>query len=359
MKKNIFLLSVMALAFLSKANSPYITKVYDFLPAPGQFINTMPEYEEGDTKSTILAKVEEQICGNDDDGATPGMISLGAWGGYVIFGFDHPVVNVVGEYDFKIYGNAFKANQASDGGSCEPGIVMVSQDTNNNGIADDQWYELAGSEYAKPETIREYQIIYTKPDDNRAIGADPDPNNKYICDRTYVKWEDNQNETGYVMRNVYNRQSYWPLWIDDTEISFEGTLLADNAYDQSGNGTYYVLKFYDWGYVDNQPNANDPGFKIDWAVDTDGNSVTLTHIDFIKVYSAVNQYCGWIGETSTEVCGGEDLHPNAEVSTGIGNVIFDETAPIEYYNLQGVKVVNPNNGIFIKKRGEKITKIIL
>lgn len=359
MKKIIFLLCVMALVFTSKANSPYISKVFNFLPAPGQFVNAMPEYEEGDTKADILAKVEEQICGNDDAGATPGMISLGAWGGYVVFGFDHPVVNVRGEYDFKIYGNAFKANQASDGGSCEPGIVMVSQDTNKNGLPDDAWYELAGSEYGKPETIRKYKITYNRPDDNRAIGADPDPNNKYICDRTYVKWEDNQGETGYVMRNVYYRQSYWPLWIEDVTISFEGTLLADNAYDQSSDGSYFVLKFYDWGYVDNQPNANDSGFKIDWAVDADGNSIVLTHIDFIKVYSAVNQYCGWIGETSTEVCGGEDLHPNAEFLTGIENVLFDETTPIEYYNLQGIKVENPKNGIFIKKQGDKISKIII
>lgn len=36
--------------------SPYLSKVYDFCPAPGQFVNTMPEYEEGDTKETILKR---------------------------------------------------------------------------------------------------------------------------------------------------------------------------------------------------------------------------------------------------------------------------------------------------------------
>ena len=34
-------------------------------------------------------------------------------------------------------------------------------------------------------------------------------------------------------------------------------------------------------------------------------------------------------------------------------------APVEYYNLQGVKVANPSNGIFIKKQGAKATKVIL
>ena len=352
--KKIFTLISLSVALMASSASPYLYKVYEFVPAPGQFVNEMPEYEDGDDAETMNAKVEEQICGDQ----MPGMISLGAWGGYVVVGFDHPVVNVVGEYDFKIYGNAFKSNQASDGGSCEPGIVMVSYDENGNGIPDDTWYELAGSEYMKPETTRKYKITYNRPDENRAIGADPDPNNKYICDRTYIKWEDNKNKTGYVMRNVYHRQSYWPEWIEDAEISFDGTLLADNAYDQSGNGSYFVLKFYDWGYVDNQPNAEDVGFKIDWAVDADGNSVNLTHIDFIKVYSAVNQCCGWIGETSTEVCGGEDLHPEA-VLTGVNHIVNNENSQIEYYTLQGVKIECPLNGIFIKKQGRKITKIII
>ncbi len=49
----------------------------------------------------------------------------------------------------------------------------------------------------------------------------------------------------------------------------------------------------------------------------------------------------------------------AEV-TGINNVIADadENAPVEYYNLQGVKVEKPENGIFIKKQGAKATKIV-
>ena len=29
------------------------------------------------------------------------------------------------------------------------------------------------------------------------------------------------------------------------------------------------------------------------------------------MYNAVNQYCGWLGETSTEVAGGMDFHPDA------------------------------------------------
>ena len=37
----------------------------------------------------------------------------------------------------------------------------------------------------------------------------------------------------------------------------------------------------------------------------------------------------------------------------------DENAPVEYFNLQGVKVANPENGIFIKRQGKKVEKVIM
>ena len=45
--------------------------------------------------------------------------------------------------------------------------------------------------------------------------------------------------------------------------------------------------------------------------------------------------------------------------TGIEDVEFDENAPVEYYNLQGIKVANPEKGIFIKKQGNKATKVVM
>ena len=54
-------------------------------------------------------------------------------------------------------------------------------------------------------------------------------------------------------------------------------------------------------------------FDIGWAVDNRRQPVHLDHIDFVRVYSAENQMCGWIGETSTEVSGAEDLHLEASL----------------------------------------------
>lgn len=37
----------------------------------------------------------------------------------------------------------------------------------------------------------------------------------------------------------------------------------------------------------------------------------------------------------------------------------DENAPVEYYNLQGLRVLNPENGIYIRRQGSKVTKVII
>ncbi len=82
--------------------SPYVTQVLDFRPAPGQFVNGMPTWKEGDTQETMNKKVLSAIGNNKK-----GMISLGGFGGYVVVGFDHTIENVTGERDFRfVLGNA-------------------------------------------------------------------------------------------------------------------------------------------------------------------------------------------------------------------------------------------------------------
>lgn len=305
------------------ASSPYISDVYEYCPAPGQFVNVLPEYEPGDTEAGMLAKAAGQLVGD----RMPGMVTLGAWGGYVVFGFDHDLYNKPADYDFKIYGNALISDRDNRGGSSEPGIVMVSEDVNANGLPDDPWYELAGSEYAKETTLKDYRLTYHMPAADHV--ADPDPDDKHITDRTYILWESNdaRQPSGYVMRNSYHTQSYWPGWLDAQTLEFAGTRLADNYVDLNGDGTYFVQIFCDWGYADNLPNTEDKGFNIEWAVDADGNPVKLDKINFVKVYTGVNQYCGWLGESSTEVSGAEDLHPDW-TPTGLDSIGTDDLLTI-------------------------------
>ncbi len=45
---------------------------------------------------------------------------------------------------------------------------------------------------------------------------------------------------------------------------------------------------------------------------------------------------------------------------GVDNVAVDnENAPVEYFNLQGVRVANPENGLFIRRQGNNVSKVII
>lgn len=297
--RKVFICTLFVIFILSAhaENSPYLQKVWEFVPAPGQFTNELPKYEEGNTAEDMCRKVEELIANN-----TRGMISLGAWGGYVVFSFDHPVQNVAGEKDFIVEGNAFYTSAvegAAGGGSCEPGIVLVSRDDNGNGLPDDVWYELAGSEYTNPQTKHHYRVAYAR-----------------TTEHEDVPWTDNEQQTGVVEANNFHKQNYFPMWIDTDSLRFEGSRLPDNYVFLNNQ---YILYPYEYGYPDNHPDTcRLAQLDIEWAVDEAGTPVHLNEVHFIKVYTALLQQCGMLGETSTEIKGARDLHPDA--AEGFGQV---------------------------------------
>ncbi len=246
-----------------------IKHVFDFSPAPGQFVGVYPAYSVGETAEQMRAKAESKLTSGS-------LVSLGRYGGSLTFAFRTTVNNLQGS-DFRILGNSFS-------NSAEPGIVEVSEDVNENGLPDDHWYELAGSEYRKSSTTHGYHITYYRPE--------------HPTDS--VAFSDNQGQSGFVT-------AFYPTWKGDS-IECNGTLLPPTALrNELGFWTSMSLP---WGYADNQPNnsqLND--FDLDWAVDASGSTVSLNKIHFIKVYTAVNQNAGWMGELSTELTGAINLHP--------------------------------------------------
>ena len=47
-------------------------------------------------------------------------------------------------------------------------------------------------------------------------------------------------------------------------------------------------------------------------------------------------------------------------TTGVGSVVVDDAnAPVEYYNLQGVRVENPANGLYIRRQGNNVSKVFV
>ena len=287
----------------SAVSKPDWNKVYEYTPAPGQFINELKTGGFDGSQTTpeaAIAYAEARMSETDKNGnPNPIWVSLGGFGGYIVVGFDHSIDNS-GDYDLGILGNSFS-------GSSEPGIVWVMQDENGNGLPDDTWYELAGSETGKPETIQDYAVTYYRPS-----GAGMP-----------VQWTDNQGNAGEIdyLKQFHRQEYYYPLWIEADSYTLTGTCLAARNYDASGNGTYWVNVEYDWGYADNfspidrltnadnsNADANANHFKISHAIDYECQPVHLDFIDFVKVQVGVNAKSGWLGEVSTEIFGFYDYN---------------------------------------------------
>ena len=279
----------------TQSSSPYCTKVFEYTPAPGQFINETKTggFDGTQTTAEAACRYAEQRFADDI------WVSLGGFGGYIVVGFDHSIDNS-GDYDLGILGNSFS-------GSSEPGIVWVMQDENGNGLPDDTWYELAGSETGKAETIQNYSVTYYRPS-----GA-----------KMPVQWTDNLGNSGEIdyLAQFHRQDYYYPLWIEADSYTLTGTCLKARNYDASDNGSYWVNAEYDWGYADNfsptdrltgdsnaAADASANHFKISNAIDFECQPVDLKFIDFVKVQVGVNAKSGWLGEVSTEVFGFYDYN---------------------------------------------------
>ncbi len=249
-------------------------RVVEYMPAPGQFIN---EGFEARTMAEAIDYAESRLARRQ-------YVSLGGFGGYIVFRFAEPITNL-GGYDFAIQGNAFTT-------SSEPGIVWVMCDANTNGLADDVWYELAGSETGAATTVANYSVTYFRP----------------TADSRPVAWRDSEGAEGQIdyLPTQHKQPTYYPLWVDADSYTLSGTRLAERNYQ---NSTTWVAPAYEWGYADNY-SAHDwlaerktvNCFDIAMAVDANGVAVELPTIDFVKVQSAVNAKSGHLGEISTEVC---------------------------------------------------------
>ena len=330
-------------------HSKYIQAVDEYCPAPGQFVNAMPEYEEGDDAARMAQKCTESLANNQRD-----LVCLGGYGGYITFHFDHSIANIEGQRDFFIEGNAIKeASGSYEGGSSEPGIVMVAQDADHDGNPD-AWYEISGSADVDSvgKVIYDYEITYS-----------PNPMGD-------IPWTDNKGGSGVIERmskyNITGRdQEYYPLWITG-DIVRQGTLLPKNGVNTKPNAKngHWVLMFLREGYADNKPNSDKTAnsFDISWAVDKERQKVSLQYIDFVRVYTGLNQSCGWLGETSTEIAGAEDLHLDESVArikeliAGIHSVAGDGQSVKASYTLDGRRCTDGHRGIRIVRLNNGTTK---
>jgi hypothetical protein len=202
--------------------------------------------------------------------------------------------------EFHIYGNAFAGWE-------EPGIVWVMCDENANGLPDDTWYELKGSDdesdLYRQYITRQYAINWFD------YGKSPIPN-QYGQLISSQCWVDSKGRSGFM------GGGWLPSVWGEGKVTFIGTMIRDDGEPIYGSASYLpgsLGRDVDWGYVDSGDTQYGPyegqngKFFVSNAIQRDGTPANLPWIDFIKVQTAIFQYGTGVGDISTEIHSADGL----------------------------------------------------
>lgn len=147
--------------------------------------------------------------------------------------------------------------------------------------------------------------------------------------------------------NPYNAAGAYNAALDGStdNVYVLGTVVSATVSVDYGNANYYIS---DDGTTTNQ-------FYIFRGLGVNGEAFTaetdLQAGDKVVVYGALTTYNG-----IPQLAQGSKIISH---TTGIGEIEADDNnAPVEYYNLQGVRVANPENGLYIMRQGDKVVKVI-
>ena len=142
----------------------------------------------------------------------------------------------------------------------------------------------------------------------------------------------------------------------DVEMSFEQAFGYDFPQSQNDNYRVYVISGGNTEYLTmaNFPAAPASGnWTKEWPVNTfdlsEYDGTTLT----IGFEYATDGTTSRAWEVKNFVLKGNGN------GNGVAGVEVDENVAPVYYNLQGVRVNNPENGLFIVVKGSKVSKVIL
>lgn len=335
----LLVVSILMLIF-NNAGAQFVSKVVDYLPAPGQYTNAEYIGTPEAAKSIV--------------GTNKGLVSLGAFGGSLTVHFNNGIQNDPANpygVDFTIYGNPTLTWS-------EPGIVQVMKDENKNGIPDEIWYEIAGSDHFWNSTRHSYEITYQNSGSTKASD---------------IHWADNEGKSGIIPENSFHQQPYYPSSVlfpvvGADNYKLKGTRIS-GFIDLSNPGVVVAARRA-FGYADNTPvlsytekmpdnpytveveGSGGDAIDISWAVDANRNPVHLDEIHFIRIYSGMNALAGWLGEISTEITGIRDVEPASVTGTQSMVVIQDLTPKIGMGNS-----VNLNAIVFLNGKPQVNTAI--
>lgn len=114
------------------------------------------------------------------------------------------------------------------------------------------------------------------------------------------------------------------------------------TYDEHGNLTSDEIEEV---YGDELPFMW--AIKYDFEYDAAGNATQMTALAYDEDEEE------YIPESRTV------YSDYFDVTAGVEDITVDGNEPVEYFNLQGVRVENPSNGLYIRRQGAKAQKVVM
>jgi len=307
------LLLVSSAYAVGEEGSPFAVRVLVFAPAPGQFVNH-PDFN-----------VPERALGPPLGGGTSApnntsVVSLGGFGGYIVLGYDHTVVddplNPFG-MDAIIFGNAYWVGGNPNRHWAECAMIEISLDENENGLADDPWYLIPGTHIIDPPS----QFVIVQWDDDIKDGYYPPDDESWIPAGNSGTWQTeafalptavfgaavvtNPTAKGN-SEGIYGYGDYSPTLVlgdlDGDDIVDDTTITPQQFYTTPDDPLAVGMTVGSGG---------GDAFDIAWAIDPiTGDAAELYGFDFIRLTSAVDSVSPILGEKSAEIDAVADVAPD-------------------------------------------------
>lgn len=298
------------------SSSPFATRVLEYRPAPGQFVQ---HAEFMDPTRALGAPVGAGPFAADSSK----VVTLGGFGGSITLGFDRPVTddprNPFG-MDAIVYGNAFWVGANPNRRWAEPATIEISRDVNGNGIADDPWYVIPGTYIHPPPNAQRVTLTW---DDAIANPTYPPSSPAWIPAGFSGMWTTSAFELpveifGSIIGVTENpagpfaeEEGYWG-YADCSPTLPLGDLDGDGFVDDPWITEECFYTRPDDPFVVGVTPGSGGGdaFDIRWAVDPEtGAPAGLRSFDFIRITNGIDFISPLFGERSPEVSGVADVAP--------------------------------------------------
>lgn len=237
----------------------------DYRPALGEKVAEEAKRVGGDLKGAIR-RANASIRRESNS-----TIYLGSFGGYATFEFDHNVKNFAGKYDFEV----LRDIEDSHIGHADL-VVWVSSDK-------ETWYRLRSK-----QDDRAFSGSYADGPNGAAEHGDV---SGFTSDNKYL-FRAGSEEVPIPVRSAY--PNLVPEWIEaDWQKPYDGFRLKDRytvkkLWTEDDPPVFKDFEVKDLGrrVYNDPPSGEEPNFfgmDIEWAVDAEGNPVSLVSIKYVKV----------------------------------------------------------------------------